>query len=405
MTDFFTFYQTATKMNRIYFNESDEYTTQTEVPKNKCGFSLTKGYEANDADLKRYAKDLYVASQQIKKSKAFKGFDYTSPYQCDDGSMFYRNHSSNVQSVFKLKCKGKYEKHEPIDITEHKYMESTFNAGLMYSEQGINDCHGFDFSSFYGSILASKDFKIPNGKGEERTISKFPSPMKTGFYRVKIECDDVRVRKVFSFSPDNVYTSDMVTFAFKIQEKFNMTIELIQDGEPNAYIYLLKTITNGSKIFDEWYKTLSDLKKELPKNMIIKILSSSLWGRLSKENIILRKESETDDINFGLLDDGETDFKILDYIKPQQGEPYYSLVNIKKPYTYNLRLKPWITSYGRIKTASIILDHLDDVVRVHTDGIVFKTKKEFDIEGFLPEAKYTRKLEFKNLNDCHYIAE
>jgi hypothetical protein len=401
MSDFFTYYINGSKMIRAYDTSTQIFSTISDLPKNKCNFYMTKGYDATDDDLKRYAKDLYHASQEIKKSKSLKGFDYTSPSQLDDGSLYYRNHFNNAEYLFKFKCKGKYEKHEPIDSIESEYMESTFNAGLMHCQEGTYDCYGYDFSNYYASILASKDFKIPSGRGEERTLKKLPEPMKTGYYRVNIQCDDERVKKVFAFSRDNTYTSDMVTFALSIKERFNMTVELIQDEEPNAYIYLLKKITNGNKIFGEWFETVSALKNELPKNFLVKLLSSALWGRLSRQNIMYKKESEAENMNIGLGSDA--DYIVIDYITPENGESYYKLQNAKKPYAYNIRLKPWITSYGRIKTAKIILDHLDDVVRVHTDGVVFNKPKDLNIGGFIPEKKTTGKIHFKNLNDYKLV--
>ena len=416
MSDFYTYYVDNSKMIRAYDTSTKTFSNVSDLPKDKGNFYITKGYDATDDDLERYAKDLYKASQDIKKSEALKGFDYTSPTQLEDGNYFYKNHFNNVEFLFKFKCKGKYEKHEPIDVTESEYMESTFNAGLMYcmygskdpsalqsGQEGTYDCHGYDFSNYYASILASKDFKIPSGRGEERTLKKIPEPMKTGFYRINIECDDERVKKVFSFSHNNMYTSDMVKFALSIKDRFKMTVELIQDDKPNAYIYLLKTITNGSKIFDTWYETVSALKKELPKNFLVKLLSSSLWGRLSRQNVMYKKESEAEKLNIGL--GSEADYIVIDYITPETGESYYKLQNAKKPYAYNIRLKPWITSYGRIKTASIILDHLDDVIRVHTDGIVFNKPKDLNIENFIPEKKTTGKIHFNNLNDYHHIVE
>ena len=50
----------------------------------------------------------------------------------------------------------------------------------------------------------------------------------------------------------------------------------------------------------------------------------------------------------------------------------------------------------------IALQHLDDVVRIHTDGIVFKGKKELIVDEhyrIVPEDKTTGKIEFKSLNE------
>jgi hypothetical protein len=406
MSDFFTYYIDDSRMVKMYDFRSETYIMSSEIPNDKSGFFITKGYTATNDGLKQFAQDLYIQSEEIRNSESFKGFNYISSYQLENGHYFHRSHHRNVESAFKFKCKNKYEHHEPISAVESEWMESTFNAGLMYCEAGTYDCYGYDFSNYYASILASPDFRIPSGQGEERTVKSFPSDrskIKTGFYRVKIECADTRVKKVFSFSNHNVYTSDMIKFAFSIQMQFSMTIELIQDDQPNAYIYLLNKITNGNKIFGKWYETMTALKKELPKNFLVKMLSSSLWGRLAQRKIMYKKESEAETMNIGL--GSEAEYIVIDYITPENGESYYKLQNAKKPYVYNIRLKPWITSYGRIKTAKIILDHLDDVVRVHTDGVVFKTPKVLNIEGFIPEKKTTGKIQFNNLNDYHHIVE
>jgi len=68
-----------------------------------------------------------------------------------------------------------------------------------------------------------------------------------------------------------------------------------------------------------------------------------------------------------------------------------------------LRLKPFITSYGRIQTAKIALENLDNVVRIHTDGIVFDKLITTDLPNFIPEKKTTGRIQFNNLNDYHRI--
>ena len=69
-----------------------------------------------------------------------------------------------------------------------------------------------------------------------------------------------------------------------------------------------------------------------------------------------------------------------------------------KYFKYNLRLKSWITAYGRNKTADVALLDIDNVIRVHTDGIVFKKKQDFDILNLIPEDKTTGKIHWKNVN-------
>jgi hypothetical protein len=65
-----------------------------------------------------------------------------------------------------------------------------------------------------------------------------------------------------------------------------------------------------------------------------------------------------------------------------------------------MRLKPFLTSFGRAKIADIAKKNIDSVVRIHTDGIAFNKKMDFDIPGFLKEDKTTGLINWKHIN--HY---
>jgi hypothetical protein len=69
-----------------------------------------------------------------------------------------------------------------------------------------------------------------------------------------------------------------------------------------------------------------------------------------------------------------------------------------KPYKYNIRLKPFITSFGRNKTGRISLKMIDNVIRIHTDGIAFNRDYTTKTEHFTPEAKTTGHIKFNNIN-------
>ena len=64
-----------------------------------------------------------------------------------------------------------------------------------------------------------------------------------------------------------------------------------------------------------------------------------------------------------------------------------------------MRLKPWITAFGRVKTAKIALLDINNIVRIHTDGIVFNKEQNFKIENLIQEDKTTGKITFKNINN------
>jgi hypothetical protein len=209
---------------------------------------------------------------------------------------------------------------------------------------------------------------------------------KFGFYMVKIICEDTNIKKVFSFSENNVYTHNDIKFITDIlikKHNFNIKLELIDDVEYNAYVYEDESLTSGNKIFSNWFKTICELKKQLPKNILIKLLSSSLWGHLSKYNTVNKTMKQIKDSNMkvGLTD--KSDFIILDKITKGDDETYYKLLNKLNPYKYNIRLKPFITSYGRIKTALVALLDIDNIIRIHTDGLLYSKKQKFNIKDLI----------------------
>lgn len=402
--NYIVYFELSSGSFRVWHSDTETIETCFILPDKISKFYMSgKQYEATDKDLSRYGKDIYLASEELKTSKYFY-FDYITPDLIKKGAKigeyYYKSHTSNIESIFKIKCKGKYEKHEPIDLTEYKWFEKSYNGGLIYTDIGIFDCYGYDFSNYYASILASDEFKIPTKPGTERKIEKLYNKIKFGFYLVSIGCGHPDFNKVFNYSPNNVYTSHSLKFALEHQEEYNVNITLITDVDKNCYIYDLKDLVSGSKIFTPWYDTIIGLKKEFPKNILIKMLSSSLWGHLSKGNVINRTEEEVEQLGLIIGMTDKSDYIIKDEIINENGETlYYKLLNTKNPYKYNLRLKPFITSFGRAKTAKMALLDIENVIRIHTDGIMFKEKQHFNNPYFIPEEKTTGRIELININN------
>jgi hypothetical protein len=81
--------------------------------------------------------------------------------------------------------------------------------------------------------------------------------------------------------------------AFKCKNQGeNITIELVQDGKPNAYLYG-KTEKDGihkaSYYFKRLYKKLMECKDRFPKNQLVKFICSSLWGHSCQFNVKMLK--------------------------------------------------------------------------------------------------------------------
>ena len=87
--------------------------------------------------------------------------------------------------------------------------------------------------------------------------------MDAGFYHVAITCDNDHFRKMLGFSKDNVYLKESLQFAMKHADDYDVTIELIHDDEPNAYLYDEDDMVPLNSITGEWFTNLTGLRKEL----------------------------------------------------------------------------------------------------------------------------------------------
>jgi hypothetical protein len=405
MTEYIVYYKLPSGGYRVCFSKTLEVHACDRLPEKFSNFQMTKPYDANDECLIQYCKDIKIASDELKKTKELKGFDYIKPFTKSNGDTFYKTHDSNIEAIIKMRMVLN-DDHDAIDIIEDKWFKGCFNGGLQYCKPGTYDCYGYDFTNYYASILGDSNFQIPTKQGQEKQIDKLTLKdnllsVSPGFYRVKITCDNEDVKKVFNFSKNHIYYSHYLKFAYnELKDKFNMKFELILDGEPNAYVYDFKDFIKSKPIFRYWYDDIVSLKKKLPKNILVKMISSSAWGHLSRRHIKVVKEIDlTDEMGYS----DEYNYKIIDVVINEDSSLYYKVIDVQKPYKYNLRLKPFITSFGRIQTAKIALENLDSVIRIHTDGIVFDKPITTDLPNFIPEKKTTGRIQWNNVNDYHRI--
>ena len=74
-----------------------------------------------------------------------------------------------------------------------------------------------------------------------------------------------------------------------------------------------------------------------------------------------------------------------------------------EPYRHNIRLKSFLTAYGRVKIAEVALSNLDGMLRCHTDGIVFNKPMKDKFTGLIKEDKTTGKIYWKAVNNYKVI--
>jgi hypothetical protein len=399
--------------NVVYFKQKDGYFRCLDIDNNNISvikrlprethrYELSKGYDATDDGLRKYLIDFndwcdelvtYISNGEIFGKNSI---EYKSKFA---------THNCAVIGTFKRYCKGKYEHHDKIEYLESTYMEACHNGGLTYfiGEEGNYESYGYDFSSFFATILSSEDFLIPDKRGKEVYLTELTNDIKLGFYRCKITSSNPNCKKIFAFSSSDTYTSTSLSFALENKEEFNINIELIIDDKPNAYIY--DSYVTGKSIFSMWFNRLhGHFKKKYPKNKLVKKLLSQVWGQICQKNSI--NISYNDMIDQGLsvsLTGKDTDYKIINYYNncqsDQDDKEYYELQLVKEPYRYNLRIKSFLLSYSRNKIAKIAMRDIDSVLRIQTDNVTFNKPMDFkDVKDFLPEDKTTGLIHWQNVN-------
>jgi hypothetical protein len=241
------------------------------------------------------------------------------------------------------------------------------------------------------------NFYFPTAQGKIITIKKIPKKFEYGIYNIEIISNDLNFNKVFSFSKDNHYTHFSLNFVLYYNENYKGKIELnILSYDVLSY---KDCLIRSKTIFNTWYKTLYKLKKEFPKNKLIKKLGSSGWGELSAYNTIIKTDAqiETEKLNIGF--DFDDEYYIHKWSVKKDNTEIYHLVDLTKKeslYKHNFRLKSFITDYGRCKMAKIALQNINDVVRIQTDSISYKRNIKPIIENFILEEDKTGEFEILN---------
>jgi hypothetical protein len=186
----------------------------------------------------------------------------------------------------------------------------------------------------------------------------------------------------------------------ELQQKYDIKIVLNMDDEYNAYIYNDEDLITGYKLFRKWYEAIRTIKNELPDNKIVKLLSSSFWGHLTSHSYITKTEQEINELDLKIgYNEEKCDYLICSKSYNLDGSCFYKLLNLNKPLIYPLRIKSFLTSYCRNRIAKIARMSLDDVLRIHTDGICFskpfdETIKKLKMDNFLKEKKTTGEIKF-----------
>ena len=399
---------------------SFEHSKLTKISINE---KLEQGLTLEDI-LKDYCEKIQIWRDELLNSiSLILPYDFMADFNKSLGDKFIHTNETNILRFFNKYSSKIYtnDKFDKVLWYEYLWFEKPYSGPLNKHKKGIYNCLGFDFKMSYPTLLSSKlilnnniiQFLTPIKKGKLYKLDKLKKDLKYGLYRVKITSTNEDFNFIFNFRNDtNVYTHYDIEFCRKHQKQFNITIDLINDGEHNALLYKCDKLIDGKEIFAPWYKRICDLKKELPKNGLIKLLSSSIWGYLSKTNKRYYNDVELDERPDIIMDDDE-DNKDANYLFLNEkdninGTQDYLLLNKEQPYTKNYRLKPFITSLQRVVIAEICIQiGINKVVRINTDCVVFNKDllTDDDIRNikkisptFIPEDKTTGKFNILHTN-------
>jgi hypothetical protein len=412
--DINSFYLASTFQNTEYKKEMTEEEYEEHLKKRCIEYANL---------LVEWAKEIYNYKGLKKR---FDYFDNSFKLDKKDNRIYYRNHASNIITFFKMLCKKNreiiYKDYDKVYFKEYNWFRKCKNGGLQYLKaKGIyKNTVGYDSKMSYPTDMGSVKFRMPTKEGKERYIKELPKNAKHlsyGIYRVKIECDDPNFDMVFTKNDKHYYTHYSLGYAMSMKTRKlfkNLEINLIIDEKPNAYTYNSKDLVQGNEVFGNWYKILKQMKTDMPKNGLIKMLASSGWGHLNAVQDFVVSEEKLEEMaeegkTFCFYDDEDYDnhdYVIID--GTQKETELYTLINLKKPvYDMPLRLLPFITSFSRAKMGRVITSpkHIlfDKVIRIHTDGICFNEDPKLNIEGFIKDDKISGDIEFENINTYHKI--
>jgi len=113
------------------------------------------------------------------------------------------------------------------------------------------------------------------------------------------------------------------------------------------------------------------------------------------KNINSVEEMKTLDMGTGM----DHEYMIVAYHECGK-EKYWEVMETARPYKHNIRLKSWVTALARNLTASVVLENINHVIRVHTDCVVFSKEMEFDNPNLVLEDKTTGEVHWKSV-DCY----
>ena len=400
----------------IYDTNEDTFYRSYELPLDCNKFELNKKFPAKKSGLKAFYEKLVADNTFIKSCKKDIGilYDIFNPeYKKSNGTigLFYKMSNSLALNFLKRYVSFASLDYDKVSMTEFQLYEKTYNAGIYYANKGVyKNAYMYDFRMMYPRCMASDKFYFPcydKGNWVEFKRVQKTNIYKYGIYHCRITVHDENVKKIFMTSKDDHYTHYDLESAHKLLSVYKDSLTIKPLGK--AYVYDEDTLEKGSDIFSQWYNALVKLKEKDPKNIIVKTVSSSVWGYLcQKQTKKMRLSDVTDDMEFALditeITD-ETTHVIFDYTPCEDDSySYYDLLHVNdSPQKYPFRLKPFLTSFARLQMVKALMMQLPYVVKINTDGFVMTKRFPDKIKTLIYEGH--AKVDVKNCMQLDIVEE
>lgn len=265
---------------------------------------------------------------------------------------------------------------EPLTQAESEWIHDAYTAGLIFATPGTyENVTTYDVNSFYPKNMISIMF--PFKAGEFKELEELPESVPFGiFYCVIEKSNDESIDKKFRFNYKNKYTHQSIIHARELGLKINLI-----KGQNNHLFYPKESLRHGKHYFGTYINYFYELKKNNVDGAkaLLNILSGALNQVDSKVEIV---KSDGDEV--ALIG---TEIKSIMPLNDKDTKiSYYKTSNLY--YTNYGRVGPFMTAYGRLYMSRLLNDHMDKVVRCHTDGFTCKEPiPEFILGDGLGELK------------------
>jgi len=293
-----------------------------------------------------------------------------------------RGKTNNVIKQRKQKDTIHFETAKHIQDEETQWLENATTGPLMYGEKYTGPAYKYDVVSMYPHLMTLSKFMIPVEMGTFHIIDTLnwseSGTIGYGIYRAKVQYKE-EAKKLFRWNKRDFYTH----FDLQTAHKIGLQIDLTQDGENNFLHYEKKNCKSASRLFGDFVKVLFPIKQSGCSSK--KIVECALGFSYKDQKI--KVSSDENGIE-------QREGKKIHTVIPKYGFEHESLltvdfVNVDHFYQHAwARMKPFMISKGRQLAWTLFHDYQDDLVRVHTDGCIFKRPLEIQCGIKLGKIRY-----------------